>query len=231
MSAISHVVSFQRRPFSAVVGLLRGTVLPRECGPSCGFCHAKEQATEGPCEVNAESAMIASPILPQAKPQYTADVVMDKEIAERKRKAIYRKNFHMMSPDNKRPAGENSSSLSNPRSLSTNARSSLGIRSKNLSASKAEKPPSFRYWRVMYGVPSSRKHKKWEDQGVLIVENRNTYVVKNNGGKEVARKLHVSIQDVKELESGQQFIVGSKEIEVMEGISDKSYQSGDYLDK
>ncbi|GAV03588.1 hypothetical protein RvY_13984 [Ramazzottius varieornatus] len=219
------------RAFSAVVGLLRGALPPRECGSSCGFCHANEQATEGAGEVIADSVMFVSPILPHAELQYTADVVMDKEVAERKRKAIYRKNFHIMSPDHKRPAGENSSSSSNQRSLSTNARSSLGIRSKNLSASKAEKPPSFRYWRVMYGVPSSRKHKKWEDQGVLIVENRNTYVVKNNGGKEVARKLHVSIQDVNELESGQQFIVGSKEIEVMEGISDKSYESGDYLNE
>ena len=82
----------------------------------------------------------------------------------------------------------------------------------------------------MYGIPSSRKHKKWEDQGVLIVEDRNKYILKSNGGKELARKHHVSLQDVEELEPGLLLIVGSKEIEIMEGLSEESFKSGSYLD-
>lgn len=172
----------ERRPYGTVLGLLQGRILPQECSSSCGFCSAEDHTLEN-YEVASEVSLFVSPLLPGGEPQRTADVVLDKETADKKQKAIYRKNLHILSPEKRllrSPATDINSSSSNQtgrRTPAVNARASLGIRNsmkkRNSAVPKVEGNQSFSCWRVMYGIPSSRKHKKWEDQGVLIVEDRN----------------------------------------------------------
>ena len=87
----------------------------------------------------------------------------------------------------------------------------------------------FNYWRVMYAKPSSRKNKIWEDDGTMAIEG-GQFIVRATNGKELAKKTGVTEDIVRDLAEGQVFIVGGKEVQLLEGLTDAEYESKSYLD-
>lgn len=81
----------------------------------------------------------------------------------------------------------------------------------------------------MYARPSSRKNKIWEDDGTLAVENR-CLIVRSSSGRELAKRSNISQEDIDGLMEGQIFVVGSKEVQLLSGITDADYKSGAYND-
>jgi DNA repair and recombination protein RAD54B len=72
---------------------------------------------------------------------------------------------------------------------------------------------------------SSKKHKKWEGDAVLITESR-TATLKDIEGKELSRSTGYKCSDLSSLIEGSTLIIGSKEIEVMQVLSADDYKTG-----
>uniref|UniRef100_T1J5D6 DNA repair and recombination protein RAD54-like n=1 Tax=Strigamia maritima TaxID=126957 RepID=T1J5D6_STRMM len=75
-----------------------------------------------------------------------------------------------------------------------------------------------RYYNVVWCKPSKKKHKKWEDDAVLIVKGR-SLTLKDMEGKQIGQ-ANANQKTIDDLESGNTFVVGGKEIEIVSLIKD-----------
>ncbi|TRY84559.1 hypothetical protein DNTS_001308 [Danionella cerebrum] len=82
-----------------------------------------------------------------------------------------------------------------------------------------------RYFSVMWCKASSRKHKRWEGDAVLVARGR-TVVLKDMEGKDIGRGSGYKASELQSLSEGQTLAVGGKQIEVMGVISDEDYTKG-----
>ncbi|XP_067304706.1 DNA repair and recombination protein RAD54B [Pseudorasbora parva] len=82
-----------------------------------------------------------------------------------------------------------------------------------------------RYYSVMWCKASSRKHKRWEGDAVLVARGR-TVVLKDMEGRDIGRGSGYKASELESLCEGQTLMVGGKQIEVMGVISDEDYAKG-----
>uniref|UniRef100_A0A6A7FTU6 DNA repair and recombination protein RAD54-like n=1 Tax=Hirondellea gigas TaxID=1518452 RepID=A0A6A7FTU6_9CRUS len=82
-----------------------------------------------------------------------------------------------------------------------------------------------RYFSVVWCKRSTRKHKKWEGDAVLIVKSR-TVTLKDLEGKIIGQSSGYKLADLASLEDGNTLPVGGKEIEIQGSISSADYSSG-----
>uniref|UniRef100_A0A671MUJ4 RAD54 homolog B n=1 Tax=Sinocyclocheilus anshuiensis TaxID=1608454 RepID=A0A671MUJ4_9TELE len=82
-----------------------------------------------------------------------------------------------------------------------------------------------RYYSVMWCKASSRKHKRWEGDAVLVARGR-TVVLKDMEGRDIGRGAGYKASELESLCEGQTLTVGGKQIEVMGVISDEDYAKG-----
>lgn len=81
------------------------------------------------------------------------------------------------------------------------------------------------YYNVMWCKASSRKHKRWEGDAVLVARGR-TVVLKDMEGRDIGRGSGYKASELESLCEGQTLMVGGKQIEVMGIISDQDYAKG-----
>ncbi|RZF43998.1 hypothetical protein LSTR_LSTR007270 [Laodelphax striatellus] len=79
-------------------------------------------------------------------------------------------------------------------------------------------PTNKRFFNVVYGKQSKKKHKTWEGDGVLEVGD-SVVILKDTEGKVIGR---ASGKKFANIEEGNQFYVGSKEVEILDEISSDS---------
>lgn len=226
--------------------LMSGEVIPTKCQGKCAFCWPLSPQGS-PSKGSESSSSKREPVDISKISSFPHNDCGDpEERPERKRSAAYRNAATSeCSPKKRRPAdADTNDGYSSKKAQSINAcmyRTAAGlgastnrrlgsgkaVHNKGTDELKEVKQPTFRYWRVMYAKPSSRKHKIWEDDGVLIV-NEATFVVKGSEQEEVARSENVTLIDIQRLKCGYRLLVGSKEVEILEGISDKEFVSGAY---
>uniref|UniRef100_A0A8C1R7H0 RAD54 homolog B n=1 Tax=Cyprinus carpio TaxID=7962 RepID=A0A8C1R7H0_CYPCA len=77
----------------------------------------------------------------------------------------------------------------------------------------------------MWCKASSRKHKRWEGDAVLVARGR-TVVLKDMEGRDIGRGAGYKASELESLCEGQTLMVGGKQIEVMGVISDEDYAKG-----
>ncbi|XP_066532072.1 DNA repair and recombination protein RAD54B [Hoplias malabaricus] len=85
--------------------------------------------------------------------------------------------------------------------------------------------PAARYYNVMWCKASSRKHKRWEGDAVLVARGRSV-VLKDMEGRDIGRGSGYKASELESLSEGQTLMVGGKQIEVMGVISDDDYAKG-----
>lgn len=81
------------------------------------------------------------------------------------------------------------------------------------------------YYSVIWCKASSRKHKRWEGDAVLVARGR-TVVLKDMEGRDIGRGSGYKASELESLCEGQTLMVGGKQIEVMGVISDQDYAKG-----
>ncbi|XP_059363876.1 DNA repair and recombination protein RAD54B [Carassius carassius] len=81
------------------------------------------------------------------------------------------------------------------------------------------------YYSVMWCKASSRKHKRWEGDAVLVARGR-TVVLKDMEGRDIGRGSGYKASELESLCEGQTLMVGGKQIEVMGVISKEDYAKG-----
>lgn len=81
------------------------------------------------------------------------------------------------------------------------------------------------YFSVVWCKVSTKKHKKWEGDGLLITRGKSV-VLKDMEGKEIAKGSGYKTSDLTELDDGSTLIVCGKEIEVQGKVDKADYQSG-----
>ncbi|KAK2902998.1 hypothetical protein Q8A67_007711 [Cirrhinus molitorella] len=81
------------------------------------------------------------------------------------------------------------------------------------------------YYSVMWCKASSRKHKRWEGDAVLVAKGR-TVVLKDMEGRDIGRGSGYKASELESLCEGQTLMVGGKQIEVMGVISNEDYAKG-----
>uniref|UniRef100_A0A8C2JWM7 RAD54 homolog B n=2 Tax=Cyprinus carpio TaxID=7962 RepID=A0A8C2JWM7_CYPCA len=81
------------------------------------------------------------------------------------------------------------------------------------------------YYSVMWCKASSRKHKRWEGDAVLVARGR-TVVLKDMEGRDIGRGSGYKASELESLCEGQTLMVGGKQIEVMGVISKEDYTKG-----
>jgi DNA repair and recombination protein RAD54B len=85
-----------------------------------------------------------------------------------------------------------------------------------------------RYFNVVFCKSSTRKHKKYEDDAVLVVRPRARLAVLKEvggGGKEIARGSGLQVSKLEELASGDDISFGGKDVEIMEELSKGKFES------
>ncbi|KAI5092271.1 DNA repair and recombination protein RAD54B, partial [Silurus meridionalis] len=82
-----------------------------------------------------------------------------------------------------------------------------------------------RYYSVMWCKASSRKHKRWEGDAVLVATGRSV-VLKDMEGRNIGRGSGYKASELESLCEGQTLMVGGKQLEVMGIISDEDYAKG-----
>ncbi|XP_069813394.1 DNA repair and recombination protein RAD54B-like isoform X2 [Dendropsophus ebraccatus] len=82
-----------------------------------------------------------------------------------------------------------------------------------------------KYFSVVWGKASKKKHKKWEGDAVLITRERSV-TLKDMEGKDIGKGSGYKLKDLESLEEGHTLMIGGKEIEVMGVISAEDYTSG-----
>ncbi|XP_026780667.3 DNA repair and recombination protein RAD54B isoform X1 [Pangasianodon hypophthalmus] len=85
--------------------------------------------------------------------------------------------------------------------------------------------PTARYYSVMWCKASSRKHKRWEGDAVLVATGRSV-VLKDMEGRDIGRGSGYKASELESLCEGQTLMVGGKQIEVMGVVSDEDYAKG-----
>lgn len=91
-------------------------------------------------------------------------------------------------------------------------------------ASKTEKE-NVRYYNVVWCKASKKKHKKWDGDGVLLV-NIKSVLLKDSEGKDIGRSSGFKSAELQNLVDGSTLFVGNKEVEVLDEISQDMYKSG-----
>ncbi|XP_017579315.1 DNA repair and recombination protein RAD54B [Pygocentrus nattereri] len=85
--------------------------------------------------------------------------------------------------------------------------------------------PVARYYSVMWCKASSRKHKRWEGDAVLVARGRSV-ILKDMEGRDIGRGSGYKASELESLCEGQTLMVGGKQIEVMGVISNEDYAKG-----
>ncbi|XP_072548095.1 DNA repair and recombination protein RAD54B isoform X2 [Salminus brasiliensis] len=85
--------------------------------------------------------------------------------------------------------------------------------------------PAAQYYSVVWCKASSRKHKRWEGDAVLVARGRSV-VLKDMEGRDIGRGSGYKASELESLCEGQTLMVGGKQIEVMGVISDEDYAKG-----
>uniref|UniRef100_A0A8B9GZU7 Fibrinogen silencer binding protein n=1 Tax=Astyanax mexicanus TaxID=7994 RepID=A0A8B9GZU7_ASTMX len=84
---------------------------------------------------------------------------------------------------------------------------------------------SAQYYSVVWCKASSRKHKRWEGDAVLVARGRSV-VLKDMEGRDIGRGSGYKASELESLCEGQTLMVGGKQIEVMGVISNEDYTKG-----
>uniref|UniRef100_A0A8B9H0Q5 Fibrinogen silencer binding protein n=1 Tax=Astyanax mexicanus TaxID=7994 RepID=A0A8B9H0Q5_ASTMX len=85
--------------------------------------------------------------------------------------------------------------------------------------------PAAQYYSVVWCKASSRKHKRWEGDAVLVARGRSV-VLKDMEGRDIGRGSGYKASELESLCEGQTLMVGGKQIEVMGVISNEDYTKG-----
>ncbi|GIY56844.1 DNA repair and recombination protein RAD54B [Caerostris darwini] len=80
------------------------------------------------------------------------------------------------------------------------------------------------YYNVLWCKRSSKKHKIWEGDGILIVKNRSA-ILKDSNGKVIDRGIGYKLKEIESLEDGSKFYIGGKECEIQCLISAEEYKN------
>ncbi|XP_055329473.1 uncharacterized protein LOC129582089 [Paramacrobiotus metropolitanus] len=83
----------------------------------------------------------------------------------------------------------------------------------------------FKYWRVNYANPSSRKHKIWEDDGVLVVEGNVMTLLKSDHETYITKKAGCSQKEIDQLDDDWLLIVGCKEVKILDGMTEEEFRN------
>ena len=96
-----------------------------------------------------------------------------------------------------------------------------------LSKSRFDGDDETRYFSVVYCKSSARKHKKYEDDAVLVVRAKTRLAIlkDSTGKKEIARGSGLQMSKLEELASGGQISFGGKDVEVMEELSRANFEN------
>ncbi|EJW74470.1 hypothetical protein WUBG_14624, partial [Wuchereria bancrofti] len=68
-------------------------------------------------------------------------------------------------------------------------------------------------YEVLYGKMSSRRHKRWQGDGLLYCR-KHSVILLTEDGEEVARTSGYSLKQLRELKAGSQLKVSNYEVEV-----------------
>ncbi|XP_078728766.1 DNA repair and recombination protein RAD54B [Lampetra fluviatilis] len=82
-----------------------------------------------------------------------------------------------------------------------------------------------KYYSVMWGKASKKKHKKWEGDAVLITSGR-LVNLKDMEGKDICKGTGYNKRELESLSEGHTLVISGKEIEVMGLISCEDYANG-----
>ncbi|EFX87055.1 RAD54B meiotic recombination protein, partial [Daphnia pulex] len=92
-----------------------------------------------------------------------------------------------------------------------------------------EKNPSLleavKQYNVFWCKASTKKHKNWEEEAVLVVKDRGV-ILKNMAGKEIGRATGFKLAQLQELENGKILKVGGREVLIQDEIVDTAGVSG-----
>ena len=104
---------------------------------------------------------------------------------------------------------------------------SASISDSSLPKSGSDGNDETRYFSVMYCKSSMRKHKKYEDDAMLVVRSKTRLAIlkDSTSGKEIARGSGLQMSKLEELGSGGQISFGGKDVEVMEELSRTNFES------
>ncbi|GFY72511.1 DNA repair and recombination protein RAD54B [Trichonephila inaurata madagascariensis] len=69
------------------------------------------------------------------------------------------------------------------------------------------------HYNVLWCKRSSKKHKVWEGDGILIIKNRSA-LLKDSNGKVIDRGIGYKMKEIESLEDGSKFYIGGKECEI-----------------
>ncbi|XP_067934521.1 DNA repair and recombination protein RAD54B-like [Watersipora subatra] len=81
------------------------------------------------------------------------------------------------------------------------------------------------YFKVVWCKRSTKKHKNWEGDAILVATGRNVSLL-DTDGKEIGKAGGYKHAELSNLKEGETLLVGGKEIEVMEDISKENFLSG-----
>ncbi|CAL4062193.1 unnamed protein product, partial [Meganyctiphanes norvegica] len=86
-------------------------------------------------------------------------------------------------------------------------------------------PIEERYYSVVWCKRSSKKHKNWEGDAILVVKGRSV-TIKDMEGKNIGQSSGFKLKDLESLEEGNTLPVGGKEVEIQGVITATNYISG-----
>ncbi|KAG1649713.1 DNA repair and recombination protein RAD54B [Nymphon striatum] len=81
------------------------------------------------------------------------------------------------------------------------------------------------YYNVVWCKKSTRKHKRWEGDGILIISGKSA-VLQNLEGKEITRAGGYKSKELESLEEGSNLNIGGKEVEISNIIDPADFKSG-----
>ncbi|OQV16311.1 hypothetical protein BV898_09619 [Hypsibius exemplaris] len=239
-----------------VIQLLLGTLQPEKCTTPCTHCGTNAPYS---CQAAAAKRLAASTVKrdpddvrkADVKPIDVPSVSRDAGQMDARQKSVVYQNgaTSHSSPLNKR-VYDQGGPQDDPEDIrhQTKYRTSMyrgaasfsplpsGVMKKMVPTAKGKKsqedvkkPTLFRFWRIMYAKPSGRKNKIWEDDGTLAIEGKQ-FVLRSSTGKELGRSSGATPEEIEELHEGKVMLVGSKEVQLLDGISDEDYENKAYLD-
>ncbi|KAM9782714.1 DNA repair and recombination protein RAD54B [Neosynchiropus ocellatus] len=95
----------------------------------------------------------------------------------------------------------------------------------NLDNTALDSSGDARYFRVVWCKASTRKHKRWEGDAVLVTRGR-TATLKDMEGKDIGRGSGYKVSQLLSLSEGETLMVGGKEVEVLGLITKEDYAKG-----
>lgn len=81
------------------------------------------------------------------------------------------------------------------------------------------------YFNVLWGKLSTRKHKKWEGDGILEVKQKSA-ILRDSDGKEIASNFGYAAKQLASLDAGFTLKIGGKEVEILDRIQRDNLTSG-----